>query len=86
MKLQFKQQKFQADAARAVADVFDGQPYLTPSSRMEEGTGYYQRTLTEGADFTLWPNAELIPELGKDRILEQIRRVQKRNQITPSGS
>ncbi len=84
MKLQFKQQKFQADAARAVADVFDGQPYLTPSSRMEEGTGYYQRTLTEGADFTLWPNAELIPELGKDRILEQIRRVQKRNQITPS--
>ncbi len=28
MKLQFKYQKFQADAAKAVADVFDGQPYL----------------------------------------------------------
>ena len=31
MKLQFKYQKFQADAAKAVADVFDGQPYLAPS-------------------------------------------------------
>lgn len=31
MKLQFKHQKFQADAAKAVVDVFAGQPYLTPS-------------------------------------------------------
>ena len=30
MKLQFKYQKFQADAEKAVADVFDGQPYLAP--------------------------------------------------------
>ena len=30
MKLQFKHQKFQADAAKAVVDVFAGQPYLTP--------------------------------------------------------
>lgn len=29
MKLQFKHQKFQADAAKAVVDVFVGQPYLT---------------------------------------------------------
>ena len=29
MKLQFKHQKFQADAAKAVVDVFAGQPYLT---------------------------------------------------------
>ena len=28
MKLQFKHQKFQADAAKAVVDVFAGQPYL----------------------------------------------------------
>lgn len=31
MKLQFKHQKFQADAAKAVVDVFAGQPYLTPT-------------------------------------------------------
>ena len=31
MKLQFKHQKFQADAAKAVVDVFAGQPYLMSS-------------------------------------------------------
>ena len=35
MKLQFKHQKFQADAAKAVVDVFAGQPYLTPTYMME---------------------------------------------------
>lgn len=35
MRLQFKHQKFQADAARAVVDVFAGRPYLTPSYMMD---------------------------------------------------
>ena len=39
MKLQFKYQKFQADAAKAVADVFDGQPYLAPSYMTGEISG-----------------------------------------------
>lgn len=30
MKLQFKKQKFQADAAKAVVDIFVGQPYSVP--------------------------------------------------------
>ena len=30
MKIQYRHQKFQADAAKAVVDVFAGQPYLTP--------------------------------------------------------
>jgi type III restriction enzyme len=42
MKLQFKHQKFQADAAKAVVDVFAGQPYLTPTYMMDRGTGTYQ--------------------------------------------
>ena len=33
MKLQFKHQKFQADAAKAVCDVFAGQPYLAEGQR-----------------------------------------------------
>ena len=37
MKLQFKHQKFQADAAKAVVDVFAGQPYLTPTYMMDRG-------------------------------------------------
>lgn len=32
MKLQFKHQKFQVDAAKAVVDVFAGQPYPPPST------------------------------------------------------
>lgn len=39
MKLQFKHQKFQADAAKAVCDVFAGQPFLTPSYMMDKGLG-----------------------------------------------
>ena len=42
MKLQFKHQKFQADAAKAVVDVFAGQPYLTPTYMMDRGDGNYQ--------------------------------------------
>ena len=31
MKLQFRHQPFQADAAKAVCDVFAGQPFRTPT-------------------------------------------------------
>ena len=40
MKIQYKHQKFQADAAKAVVDVFAGQPYLQPSYMVD--TGYVQ--------------------------------------------
>ena len=53
MKLQFKHQKFQADAAKAVVDVFAGQPYLTPSYMMDRGSGTYQQSTTEDLDYTL---------------------------------
>ncbi|MEG0900456.1 MAG: hypothetical protein RSF40_12220 [Oscillospiraceae bacterium] len=42
MKLQFKHQKFQADAATAVCDVFAGQPYFTPTYTIAKGAGTYQ--------------------------------------------
>lgn len=84
MKLQYKHQKFQADAAKAVVDVFAGQPYLTPSYRMDRGSGLYQHTLTEEEDFTAWPNAKVVPELDDKLILEHIRKVQRANQIAPS--
>ena len=62
MKLQFKYQKFQADAAKAVVDVFAGQPYLTPSYMMDRGNGFYQQTLTDEEDFTGWSNHKILPE------------------------
>ena len=84
MKLQFKHQKFQADAAKAVVDIFAGQPYLTPSYMMDRGSGMYQQTLTEEEDFTGWSNAKLVPEMNDRLIFENIQKVQRANLIAPS--
>ena len=43
MKIQFKHQKFQADAAKAVVDVFAGQPYLTPTFMMDKAGDIFRR-------------------------------------------
>lgn len=85
MKLQFKHQKFQADAAKAVVDVFAGQPYLTPSYMMDRGSGTFQQRLTEDDDFTGWSNQKIVPELNDRLILEHINTIQRQNQIKPSG-
>ena len=82
MKLQFKHQKFQADAAKAVVDVFAGQPYLTPTYMMDRGYG--QQTLTDDTDFTGWRNERIVPELSDKLILEHLQKVQRTNQIKPS--
>ena len=84
MKLQFKHQKFQADAAKAVVDVFAGQPYLTPTYMMDRGTGIFQIGMNEEDDFTGWRNQPLVPELSNRMILEQIQKIQRTYQITPS--
>ena len=59
MKLQFKHQKFQADAAKAVVDVFAGQPYLTPTYMMDRGNRVYQPMLDSDEDFRAGPMQEL---------------------------
>ena len=82
MKLQFKHQKFQADAAKAVVDVFAGQPYLTPTYMMDRGYG--QQTIADDTDFTGWRNERIVPELSDKLILEHLQKVQRTNQIKPS--
>ena len=84
MKLQFKHQKFQADAANAVCDVFAGQPYLTPTYMMDKGTGQHQMTLSEKEDWTGWGNQRLVPELNDGIILEHLNKIQRTYQIEPS--
>ncbi len=92
MKLQFKHQKFQADAAKAVVDVFAGQPYLTPSYMIDKGyqgktmsgETYSQVSLNEDQDFTGWSNAKIVPELSDGIILEHLNKIQRSNQIAPS--
>lgn len=84
MKLQFRHQKFQADAAKAVVDVFAGQPYLQPSYMMDRGYG--QQSLTDEEDYTGWNNAKIVPGLSDGIILEHINKIQRTNQIAPSPS
>ena len=85
MKLQFKHQKFQADAAKAVVDVFAGQPYLTPSYMMDRGSRFFQQILTEEENFTGWSNQKIVPELNDRLILEHMQKIQRTNQIRPSS-
>lgn len=84
MRIQYKHQKFQADAAKAVVDVFAGQPYLTPSYMMDRGTGTFQIGLNEDEDYTGWSNHRIIPELNDHLILEHLQKIQRANQIAPS--
>lgn len=93
MKLRFRHQKFQADAAKAVVDVFAGQPYLTPSYMMDkgyegktmEGETFSQISATEEQDFTGWSNHKIVPELSDRLILEHLQKIQRENQIEPSA-
>ena len=85
MRIQYKHQKFQADAAKAVVDVFAGQPYLTPTYMMDRGTGTYQINFNEEEDYTGWSNHRIIPELDDQRILEHLQKIQRANQIQPSS-
>ena len=92
MKLQFKHQKFQADAAKAVVDVFAGQPYLTPTYMIDrgyekieaDGVKSSQIAIKEEEDFTGWRNERIVPELSDKLILEHLQKVQRANQIKPS--
>ena len=85
MRIQYKHQKFQADAAKAVVDVFAGQPYLTPTYMMDRGTGMFQIGLNEERDYTGWSNQKIVPELSDHLILEHIQKIQRTNQIQPSS-
>ena len=82
MKLQFKHQKFQADAAKAVVDVFAGQPYLTPAYIIDRGAETFLTDTDE--EYTGWANQKIIPALHDTIILDHIRKIQRTNQIKPS--
>lgn len=82
MKLRFRRQKFQEDAARAVVDVFAGQPYRTPTNRTDRLAGEALLPCPAGCDG--WGNPPVVPELTDERVLENLRRVQRANRIQPS--
>lgn len=73
MKLQFRHQLFQQDAANAVCDVFSGQPFSTPTYMIDSGLG--QQTVEQMRDFTGFGNAPIA--ISDDKILEHIRTLQR---------
>lgn len=83
MKLKFKHQKFQADAAKAVVDVFAGQPYLTANYLIDRGDDK-QGTLINDPYFTGWCNQPIVPQLSDNIILENLNKVQRVNLIASS--
>ncbi len=82
MKIQYKHQKFQADAAKAVVDIFAGQPYLMPTYMMDRGSGYIQQSLTDETDYTGWSNHKIV--LSDQLILEHLQKIQRTGRIAPS--
>lgn len=83
MKLKFKHQKFQADAAKAVVDVFAGQPYLTANYLIDRGDEK-MGTVIDDPYFTGWCNQPIVPQLSDKVILENLNKVQRANLIAPS--
>ena len=82
MRLQFRHQKFQSDAANAICEVFNGQPFHSPTYMIDPGLG--QIGLVDARSFTGFNNAPVV--IGDDKILENIRNIQRSEQIKPSES
>lgn len=86
MKLRFKHQKFQADAAKAVCDVFAGQPRHSSRYRIDPGSGteLFSGTSDRALEAVGYANHPIVPGLTDTIILEQLNKVQRANQIKPS--
>ena len=94
MKLQFKHQKFQADAAKAVCDIFSGQPKITPTYLIDKGiSGKIKKQSNisdegtwvkdEDFDFTGYKNSKI--RITNDNILKNLQMIQRDLQIEPSS-
>src|SRR5574344_621699 len=84
MKIQFKHQKFQEEAAKAVCDVFTGQPCMSVSYRMDAGAsaaGEFS-SINEMNGFNNFP---IIPQLDDHAVLENIHTVQREFGLEPSA-
>jgi len=86
LKLKFKHQKFQADAAAAVCELFVGQPNISSSYIIDKGkvNGPHQITIDDESesDFTGFNNKRVI--ISDDLIKINLQRIQRQNQIEPS--
>jgi type III restriction enzyme len=83
MKLKFKHQRFQADAAKAVCNVFVGQPYQTASYAIDPGAT--DGEIKYDSDYyTGFKNNPIIQSLTDNIVLKNIQEIQRSQQIKPS--
>mgnify|MGYP000919446215 CR=1 FL=1 len=85
MKLKFKHQKFQADAAAAVCDVFAGQPNIVSTYIIDKGAmnGAEQQSFFDEEELTGYSNKKIL--ISDDVIKANLQRVQRQNHIEPSS-
>jgi len=85
LKIKFKHQKFQADAANAVCDVFAGQPNILSTYIIDRGTDDMpaQLRMIDESEFTGFNNKKII--ISDDIIKSNLNRIQRQNLIEPSS-
>lgn len=86
MKLQFRHQAFQAEAANAVCDVFAGQPYRTSTHMIDPGV---ERNMEPGQlafhnDLHALGFGNAPVSVSDEEVLDHIRAIQRAGQIKPS--
>ncbi|WP_376770489.1 DEAD/DEAH box helicase family protein [Clostridium lacusfryxellense] len=84
MKLKFKHQKFQSDAATAVCEVFAGQPKLSSTYVIDQGRAnrLEQLSIVSKTDFTGFNNKKVL--ISDDVIKANLNRIQRQYQIETS--
>jgi type III restriction enzyme len=82
MKLQFKHQKFQADAADAVCDIFKGQRFYSPAYRIDRGVSSNGQDELGFDETTIGIHNHVI-EVPDTGILSNLQTIQKRHMIKP---
>ncbi len=85
MKLKFKHQKFQADAAKAVCDVFAGQPNYSPSYRIDIGSIDKSAQITMFTEDLIIGNKNSRVFLPDESILANMQKVQREQGLMPSS-
>ncbi len=80
MKLRFKHQQFQMDAAKAVVDVFKGQPKDSKQYQIDPGIERQASFFSE--ELIGWKNAKIA--ISAEQVLENLKKVQCANQLPPS--
>ncbi len=96
MKLKFKHQPFQADAAAAICDIFTGQPkierqiyrkdvgIIRPAQMTFLGSAEGQASVSLDLSETGFSNAPF--QISEGQMLENVRRIQLRNGIKPDDT